>query len=159
MKLASLLLALGFLIAFRSPAQDEKPVLEPEFSDVFFRLDAGKLIPLERQTAVMHGQAHGFIVMSMKSASEFPLSKSPIRFAAGEALDFVVRSLPFTMSTVDPNTTYYLRMLNSKKKTRELVMMAGHVTPVGGIHKDEFRRNAASGQFLEVWKLVVEADY
>jgi hypothetical protein len=109
-------------------AQEVPP--EPEFANVFFRLDAGKLVPLERQTAAVQGKASGFIVMSMKAASEFPGAKSPIRFDAGKALDFVVRS-PFASSTVDPDTLYTLRKLSGKKKSRELVIMAGHVTPLG----------------------------
>ena len=129
-----LLSALGLLMMISAPAQttspDSKSVSEPEFADVFYRLDAGKLVPLERQAATMHGQAHGFIVMSMKTASEFPGSKSPIRFSAGQRLDFVVRSI-LAASMADPNATYCLRRLNSKQKTRELVTMAGHVSPVG----------------------------
>lgn len=97
----------------------QEAVPEPEFADVFFRLDAGKLDPLERQTAVIHGKASGFIVMSTKAASEFPGSKSPVRFRADQTLDFVVRS-PLAASTVDPNTLYVLRRLNGKKKSREL---------------------------------------
>jgi hypothetical protein len=30
---------------------------------------------------------------------------------------------------VDPSTFYFLRKLNSKKKTRELVVMVGHASP------------------------------
>jgi hypothetical protein len=109
-------------------AQESLP--EPEFNDVFFRLDASKLLPLERQTAVIQGKASGFIVMSMKAASEFPGSKSPIRFHSGQPLDFVVRSA-LASSAVDPNTFYVLRNLKSKKKSRELVIMAGHASPIG----------------------------
>jgi hypothetical protein len=103
---------------------------EPEMADIFYRLDQDKLIPLERQSAAMHTGAHGFIVMSMKSSSEFPGAKSPIRFKSGESLAFVVRSVVPTFA-VDPNTFYCLRKLVSKKKTRELVMMSGHASPIG----------------------------
>ncbi len=109
---------------------------EPEFADVFFRLDAGKLTPLERQTAAIQGKASGFIVMSTKAASEFPGKKSSIRFRSDRPLDFVVRSA-LAASTVDPNTLYVLRKLNIKRKTRELVIMAGHVTPLGGSTKTD----------------------
>jgi hypothetical protein len=71
---AALLPAQG--VTYSAPViASDQPVSEPEFSDVFYKLSAGKLIPLERQTATMHGQAHGFIVMSMKTASEFPGSR------------------------------------------------------------------------------------
>jgi hypothetical protein len=108
----------------------QTPLLEPDFADIFSRLDEGKLIPLERQTAVIHGQAHGFIAVSMKSTSELPGSKSPVRFKAGGRMEFVVRSA-VSPALVDPNTVYCLRKMASKKKTRELVFMSGHVSPVG----------------------------
>jgi hypothetical protein len=44
----------------------------------------------------------------------------------------------FSASTADPNAVYYLRMLTSKKKTRELVMMAGHISPIGASTKTNF---------------------
>ena len=69
--------------------------------DVFFSLDAGKLIPLERETAAIQGKTSGFIVMSTKASSEFPGAKSPVRFPSGETLDFVVKSV-LIPSTVDP---------------------------------------------------------
>ena len=105
-------------------------VTEPEFSDVFFRLDAGKLIPLERQTAAIQGKASGFIVMSMKTASEFPGAKSPVRFTSGRPLEFVVRTL-IASSTADPNSLFVLRKLGQKKKSRELIIMSGHASPLG----------------------------
>jgi hypothetical protein len=58
------------------------------------------------------------------------LKRNPIRFSAGQKLDFVVRSL-LAASSVDPNTIYCLRKLNSKKKTRQLVTMQGRLTPTG----------------------------
>ena len=68
--------------------------------------------------------------MSMKTVSEFPGAKSPIRFKSGEHLDLIVRSV-IPVSAFDPNTIYCLRKLNPKKKTRELVMMSGHAQPFG----------------------------
>jgi hypothetical protein len=102
---------------------------EPDMADIFYRLDKDKLIPLERQSAAFHASAHGFMVMSIKSTTRFPGAKSPIRFKSGQ-LDLVVRSVVPT-SAIDPNTIYCLRKLNPKKKTRELVMMSGHVSPIG----------------------------
>jgi hypothetical protein len=103
---------------------------EPEMADIFYRLDSGKLIPLERQAAAIHGGAHGFMVMGMKVASEFPGSKSPVRFNSAH-LDLIVRSI-VPVTSVDPNTIYCLRKLNSKKKSRELLFMTGHASPIGG---------------------------
>lgn len=78
-------------------------VAEPEFADIFFGLDAGKLIPLERQTAVVQGKVSGFIVMNSKVASDFPGAKSPVRFPSGRSLDFVVRTTTAASHT-DPNS-------------------------------------------------------
>lgn len=123
-----------FLMLFTLVAVAQESLSEPEFADVFFRLDNGKLIQLERQTAAIQGHASGFIVMSMKTSSEFPGAKSPVRFPSAQPLDFVVRS-PFAASTVDPNTFYVLRRLNGKRKSRELVIMVGHASPVGASTK------------------------
>jgi hypothetical protein len=79
----------------------QETLSEPEFADVFFRLDAGKLVSLERQTAAIQGKASGFIIMSTKAASEFPGTKSPVRFRSDQSLDFVVR----TSSPMELNTT------------------------------------------------------
>ena len=130
----TILLGLVFLCAMAAVAQEDKP--EPEFADVFFRLDAGKLVPLERQTAVIQGHASGFMVMNMKTSSEFPGAKSPVIFVSGQPLDFVVRSV-LAKSTVDPNTMYVLRKLNNKKKSRELIIMAGHASPIGATTKSD----------------------
>jgi hypothetical protein len=121
------------LLSAPSQAQtpDGQSVTEPEFADAFYRIDtAGKLIPLERQTATIQGKASGFIVMSMKSLFEIPGGQSPVRFHTGETLDFVVRS--FVVATaLDPNTLYALHKLDKKKNKREMVVMTGHASPGG----------------------------
>jgi hypothetical protein len=96
-------------------------VVEPDMADVFWRLGDGKLVPLERQgTGTMHGKA-GF--GSMKVTAQLPGAKSPVRFHAGEQLEFVVRSSLVT--AVDPATIYALSVLDAKKNMRELAMMTG----------------------------------
>lgn len=64
-----LLLAFGFLI-FLCTAQTV--IQEPEFADVFFRLENGQLIALERQSITMKGGGHGFIVVNVKVTARFP---------------------------------------------------------------------------------------
>jgi len=123
MKLVAMI-ATALLSVAAITAQTETP--EPDVADVFYRLDAGKLVPLERQAAAYHGSSHGFVVMTMKSTAEFPGARSPVRFKSGEHIELIVRSL-LSASAIDPNTLYSLRKLQSKKKTRELVMMSGHV--------------------------------
>ena len=98
---------------------------EPEFANAFFQLDAGNLIPLERQTAIIQGKASGFIAMKMKALMVIPGAKSSVRLHADQPINFVVRS-PLV---VDPDMFYFLRRLDSKKKTRELVVMVGHASP------------------------------
>jgi hypothetical protein len=63
----------------------QNPV-EPEFADVFFRLDAGNLVPLERQaSAKIHV---GPFAGSVKS--EIPGGRSPVRFqATQQPIEFV----------------------------------------------------------------------
>jgi hypothetical protein len=105
-------------------------VPEPDMADIFYRLDGDKLVSLERQGSATQTGAHGFIVMSMKSAAEFPGAKSPIRFKAGQPLTFIVRSA-VPIGTIDPNTIFHFRKLVEKKKVREMVMMSGSANPFG----------------------------
>jgi hypothetical protein len=109
---------------------------EPQFANVFFGLDAGKLVPLERETTFIQAKAHGFIVMSVKANSEIPGAKSPVRFRSGQPLDFVVMS-PGASSAIDPSTIYVLRKLTVKKKSRELLLTHVHATPFGATAKTE----------------------
>jgi hypothetical protein len=121
-------LFLVLIIATACFAQSASP--EPDIADIFYLVDGAKLTSLERQSVTFHGSAHGFIVTSIKSSSEFAGNKSPIRLKSGQPLEFIVRSI-IPSSAIDPNTIYCLRKLNGKKKTRELVMMSGHVQPFG----------------------------
>ena len=99
---------------------------EPEFADVFFRLDGGNLVPLERQTATVRGKAKFGGYGGIKVASEFKPEKSPVRFKSREQLQFVVRSFAASVSTVDPATLYSLRALTKNGDKRELVMTESH---------------------------------
>jgi len=100
---------------------------EPQFNDVFFALDqtAGKLVPLERQTATVQGKAKFGGFGGIKLSSQFKPAKSPIRFKSNERPQFVVRSFA-AASTVDPNTLYVLRTLTKRGDKRELVMTESH---------------------------------
>jgi hypothetical protein len=131
MRRALLLPAWGILVTLGASAQtaapDSNTVSEPEFANVFFRLDAGKLIPLERQAVTnFRTKASGFMVVHAKSVWEFPDAKSPVRLGKG-TLEFVVR-MPAQM---DPDGMYHLRKLDCKKKTREMVLATARATPLG----------------------------
>src|SRR4051794_12931978 len=112
-------LFLMLVVAGTCFAQSANP--EPDIADIFYVLDGTKLTLLERQSVTFHGSAHGFIVMSMKSSSEFAGGRSPVRLKGGQPLEFIVRTI-IPPTAVDPGTIYCLRKLNVKKKTRELVM-------------------------------------
>ena len=125
----ALLMVVCSLLSAQTQTADSPALAEPEFADVFYRLGAaGKLIPLERQTVTIQGKASGFIVMNMKSLFEIPGGQSPVRFHAGETLEFVVRSTIWA-TAVDPNTLYGLHRLDKKKNKREMVVMTGHAAP------------------------------
>lgn len=104
--------------------------LEPDIADIFYRLDGDRLVALERQAPTIRSGAHGLVVMSAKTVAEFPGPKSSVRFTKEPHFELVVRSIVPT-SAFDPNTIYGLRRLEQKKKTRELVLMAGRVHPFG----------------------------
>jgi hypothetical protein len=125
MSRTALLTALMLLAVLPGQGQTEKPgeqLAEPEFNDVFYRLDAGRLVPLERQEGVLKSTTKGFVVMSMKSEIEFQASDVP--------MEFVVR-FPLSLAKQDPTTMYHLRKLTTQKGGREAVLRSGHASPVG----------------------------
>lgn len=140
-----LILASTFLLVSGAVLAQES-VPEPEFNDVFVRLDAGKLVPLERETSTMHAGGGGFMVVGTKAANEFPGGKSPVRFQSNQPLEFIVRT-PFAVASVDPSTMYVLKRLNAKKKSREAVFMTGHFSPLGGSTKTDMSQGAVPVTF------------
>ena len=116
-------------LVFAAVSLDAQVALhEPEFNDVFARLDAGNLVTLERQTPATQLKSSGFIAVNMKSLWEIQGTKSTVRFHSNQPLDFVVRSNFAGTAGGDPNTIFTLHRLDVKKKTRELVMTAVHGT-------------------------------
>ncbi len=105
-----MLVASGLLTA-QSPS-------EPEFIDVFYRLDGGKLVSLERQSSTM---VHSLV--GVKFSSLIAESKSPVRFRSGESIEFVVRGSVLS-SYGDPGQIYGMRKLTSKKDHREFLAFA-----------------------------------
>jgi hypothetical protein len=92
-------------------------VKEPEFADVFYALSDSKLVNLERQESGGRVRAG---LMSAKAGLEFAGANSPVRLQGGHPLEFVVR-LPDSSRT-DPASLYHVRRLQSKKKSREVVL-------------------------------------
>jgi hypothetical protein len=124
---------------------------EPDFAGVFFRLDAGKLVPLEKETAAIKGKASGFIVTTAKALWEVPGAKSSTRFEANKPLEFVVR-LPLANTSADPSALLFLRKMDSKKKVREIVYMTGHYSPVGGSGKTNLAEGVLPVEFARYGK-------
>ena len=93
---------------------------EPEFANVFFRLDAGKLVPLERQGSLkIHAGPFGGSVKS-----EISGGRSPVRFQSGQPIEFVVK----TLSPADPAGLYHLHRLAVGKNKREALIMKTRLT-------------------------------
>ena len=130
-------LSLVFLLVI-SLCAAQTPLREPEFADVFFRLENGQLIALERQPITMKGGGHGFIVVNVKVTARFPGGKSTVRFKAREPLDFVVRS-PLSAGDADPAMFYCLRKFDTKKDHREVTITDGRFTPLGGSTSTNFQ--------------------
>jgi len=148
------------ILALACLAQTATP--EPEMADIFYRLDRGTLVPLERQAPATRSNAHGFFVMNLTTVSEYPGAKSPVRFKSGERFDFVVRTV-VPVFAVDPNTIYVLRKLDPKKKTRDVPIMTAHFSPLGtsttttpaeGILPVEFSRYGSSSLKMTSGELV-----
>jgi hypothetical protein len=95
-------------------------VTEPDFAEVFFRLDAGKLTPLERQSLPIHSGLDDV-------KFTLPGNRSPVRFHADELLEFAVRS-GIAPNKLDPATVYHLWPLAVSKKSRTLQTAIVHIT-------------------------------
>jgi hypothetical protein len=137
---------LSAVLCIITASQGQTPVREPEFAEVFFRLQNGALGELERQPVEMKGGAHGFIAYSVKVTSRLPGGKSAVRFKAGEALAFVVRS-PLAAGAADPAARYCLRKLDAKKDHREVTITGGKFTPIGGSTTTNFQQGTVPVTF------------
>jgi hypothetical protein len=135
-------------------------VAEPEYVGVFFRLDAGRLIPLERQEISTRVRTTGILMAyNMTSVSEFDGAKSPVRFG-GVPLEFVVRTSPILLRT-DPQSEYHLRFLATKKKVRQMIGLVSRISPLGasvdtrgqGLIPVTFERYGSSSMKLKVGSL------
>lgn len=102
--------------------------IEPDKAETFYGIADGKLTPLEHQPVTIRSQVGGFIALKSKGTLEIQGSKSPVRFRAGQVLEFVIKP----SVGVDPMTAYHLRRLDSKKKIREVVIVSGHASPFSG---------------------------
>jgi hypothetical protein len=139
-------LFLALIVVFASSVLAQQTLPEPQYENTFMGLRDGKLLPLEHQTGSIRAGGGGFMVAKAKASYEYVGDKSPVRFVSGQPLDFVVRTV-FAVTTVDPNTFFTLRKLDSKKKNRELVFMTGTFTPYGGSSKTDLSQGSVAISF------------
>jgi hypothetical protein len=141
------------LVAVACLAQTAPPP-EPETYDIFYALpkdQSAKLVSLERQQIRSKTKVSGFIVMGMKDSSEITGGRSRVRFAAGQPIEFVVRSA-FAVAGIDPNTFYALRLLHNKKDKREIIFMMGHATPIGASTSSDLASGVLPVEFSKYGK-------
>jgi hypothetical protein len=111
--------------ALRSASTESHKIKEPDYVDVFFRLNPtnGELIPLERQNTQRRiSRADVFIAVSAKTAAQIDGEKSPVRFKRGEKLDFIVK---LNSQQEDPQSKIQFVLLESVKGKRQWVLAKG----------------------------------
>ena len=121
MRKLNVVLAASVAMILAAGIAAQTDVDEPEFADVFMRLYAGKLIPLERES----GTGVVTAVFTVKFSTLIPQGRSPVRFRASESLEFVVRaSAVSAFGSGDPGSIYGMRRLTSKNGHREFISSA-----------------------------------
>jgi hypothetical protein len=118
-KYAALLMltALPFLTLV---AQEAKNVQEPEYVGTVFYVDpAGALAPLEKQQPNTQTKVIGMGYGGAKTSIIFNGPASPVRFKAGQDIQFVVR---LNTPGIDPDTLVNLDVLKVSKDHREIVI-------------------------------------
>jgi hypothetical protein len=102
--------------------QEVKKVQEPEYYFVVFYLDpAGVLIPLERQKAKIATKVKAWGYGGMQTGAAYSGSQSPVRFRAGQDIQFVVRVPPpdsLGMEPLPPDAFIKLKALKVSKGDR-----------------------------------------
>jgi hypothetical protein len=112
-----MLTALPFLTL---AGQEVKKVQEPEYIGIVFTLDpAGALSPLERQQPNTQTKVIGMGYGGAKTSIIFKGPTSPVRFKAGQDIQFVVR---MNAPGIDPESLVNLDVLKVSKDHREVVI-------------------------------------
>jgi len=107
---------------FALMAQEKAIVQEPEYVNVVLYLDpaTGALQPLERQKPNSSTKVKALGLGGATGKIVFEGARSPIRYKAGEEIQFVVRGLS---SEVEPDSQVGLRVLVVSKNERGIVSM------------------------------------
>jgi hypothetical protein len=129
-KIALLMLtALPFLTL--AAQMDVKAVKEPEYLGVVFYLDpTGALSPLERQQPNIQSKAIGLGYGGAKTSTIYKGAKSPVRFKAGQDIQFVVR---MNAPGIEPDSLVKLDVLKVSKDQREMLLAKAGAMGFGGV--------------------------
>ena len=107
----------------KAPAPPPPPVVtEPEYVGIPYRLEpkTHELQQLERQTYALHTKVKGLGFGGARYSYDVPGTKSPVRFAAGESMKFVIK---LASKDSDPSATIKLVPLAAaaagKKQAKE----------------------------------------
>lgn len=140
-KIATSRAATGVLIGlpwavFGLLAQTTAPE-EPQEPNVVFALQAGRLVPLERQVVPIHHDSIGAYGVSETDAYAVLQGRySPVRFSQADNVALVVRSPLVALTGADPDTIYVLRKTTSSGEGI-----------IGGRHKTRRKVHIRSGYY------------
>lgn len=125
------LAALSFLpLSAQIVTQDAPKVQEPEFVGTVYSLDpAGTLTPLEKQQPNIQSKVKAFGYGGAQTSNIYKGAKSPVRFKAGQSIQFVVRA----GRGVDPDSLIKLNVLVVSKDQRSLTLAKIGSMGFGGV--------------------------
>jgi hypothetical protein len=130
MKTVALLLLSAFSL-LPLTAQNAQKVQEPEYIGAVFSLDpSGTLTPLEKQQPNIQSKVKAFGYGGAQTSTVYRGARSPIRFKAGQDIQFVFRAGTFG---VDPESLIKLTVLNVSRDQRSVVMAKVGSMGFGGV--------------------------
>jgi hypothetical protein len=110
----------------------------PEYVGVVEARVQGVTRQLERQRIAVTAKMKAFGLGGVRAGYEFPQGKSPLRFRAGEPVEFVIR---VTSQDIDPRSFVQFSRVTSKKYRRLLTTMTfgyGGSTSTGNFYDVPF---------------------
>lgn len=119
-RIARTCLALAALTALSAASSVQAPPAGPEYLGVVEAHVNGTTRQLERQRIVVNARIRLGGLGGIKSNYEMPGARSPVRFAAGQQVEFIVR---VASQEADPQTYISFYRLDSKKKKRIVTAM------------------------------------
>ncbi len=120
-------------------AQQSQKILEPEYIGVFFYLNEGKLVALERQSAESKLKIKAMGFGGGESILQIKGEQSNVRFKADQKVEFVVR---VSSQSTDPVSIIQFYRFESKKGMRRLSIAKAGTMGMGA--KSIVNQNAVS---------------